>query len=135
MRKKRKLWSMKDPIFQLCDRIRETCFSLHQYLRQGHAEKVYENGLVHRLRKQNFSAIQQAPLNVCDEDGALLGEYYADLFIESSLIIELKATRSLADEHIAQLLGYLRASGIEHGLLVNFGSPKLEIRKLALSPI
>lgn len=124
---------MKDPIFQLCDRIRETSFSLHQHLRHGHLEKVYENGLAHRLRKQNLDVVQQHPLNVFDEDGTILGEFFADLFVEHQLIVELKATRALAEDHVSQLLGYLRASRIEHGLLINFGSPKLEVRKFALS--
>lgn len=126
---------MKDPIFLLCDRIRETSLALHHHLRHGHVEKVYENGLANRLRKQNLSAVQQHPLSVRDEDGTLLGEFFADLFVEHQLIVELKACRALADEHIAQLLGYLRASRLEHGLLINFGSPRLEIRKFALSPV
>jgi GxxExxY protein len=62
-------------------------------------------------------------------DGAILGEYYADLFVEGCLVVELKACRALADEHIAQILGYLRASHTLHGLLINFGAPRLEIRK------
>ena len=124
---------MKDSIFLLCDRIREASLSLHRHLRHGHAEKVYENGLTHRLKKQTLTAIQQHPLSVLDEDGTLLGDFYADLFVENKLIIELKACRVLADEHIAQLLGYLRASRIEHGLLINFGAPRLEIRKFVLS--
>lgn len=124
---------MKDPIFQLCDQVRETSFALHRHLRHGHAEKVYENGLAHRLRKQMLLAIQQHPLNVFDEDGTLLGEFFADLFVQRQLIVELKAVRALNDEHVAQLLGYLRASRIEHGLLINFGSPVLEVRKYALS--
>ena len=126
---------MKDPIFLLCDRVRETAFSLHCYLRNGQAERVYENGLAHRLRKQSVGVIQQHPLNVFDDDGTLLGEFFADLFIEDSLLVELKACRALADEHVAQLLGYLRASRIEHGLLINFGAPKLEIRKYAFSDV
>ena len=123
----------KDDIFELCDVIRETSFALHQYLRHGHLEKVYENGLAHRLRKAQLKVEQQYPLKVYDEDGAVLGEYFADLFVESKLIVELKACKSLAPEHIAQLLGYLRACHIEHGLLVNFGTPKLQIRKYVLS--
>jgi len=123
----------KDPIFVLCDQVRETAFALHKYHRHGHAEKIYENGLAHRLRKQGLKVLQQHPLNVFDEDGTILGEYFADLFIEDALIIELKAAKALVDEHIAQLLGYLRSAHREHGLLINFGSPILQIKKYALS--
>ena len=76
---------------------------------------------------------QQYPLKVFDEDGTVLGDYFADLLVEKELIVELKATRVLASEHIAQILGYLRACRIEHGMLINFGAPKLQIRKYALS--
>ena len=123
----------KDPIFRLCDHVRETAFALHKYHRHGHAEKVYENGLFNRLRKQGIHVVQQHPLSVFDEDGTVLGEYFADLLVDHSLIVELKAVRTLADEHVAQLLGYLRSSRKEHGLLINFGAPILQIRKYALS--
>lgn len=120
-------------IFELCDVIREISFALHKYLRYGHLEKVYENGLAHRLRKTGIKVEQQYPLQVLDEDGTVLGDYFADLFIEDCLIVELKACKALAPEHTAQLLGYLRACHIEHGLLINFGAPKFQIRKYALS--
>jgi GxxExxY protein len=123
----------KDPIFALCDQVRETAFALQKYHRHGHAEKVYENGLVHRLRKQGLKVLQQHPLHVYEEDGTILGEYFADLLVEGQLIIELKACRALVDEHVAQLLGYLRSSRIEHGLLINFGAPILQVRKYALT--
>jgi GxxExxY protein len=123
----------KDDIFKLSDAIRESSFELHRYLRHGHLEKVYENGLAHRLRKAGMDVEQQYPLKVYDEDGTVLGEYFADLFVESKLIVELKACRALAPEHTAQVLGYLRACHIEHGLLVNFGAPRLEIKKFVLS--
>ncbi len=126
---------MKDEIFLLCDRIREASFALHCHLRHGHVEKVYENGLSHRLRKIRLAVVQQHPLSVFDEDGTLLGDFFADLFVDGRLIVELKACHALAGEHTAQLLGYLRASRIEHGLLINFGAPRLEIRKFALSEI
>jgi GxxExxY protein len=119
-------------IFALCDRIRETSFALHQYLRHGHLEKVYENGLRHRLAKIGIVAIPQFELKVKDEDGTILGDYCADLFIDGILIVEIKACRALASEHTAQLLGYLRATGVRHGLLISFGAPKLEIKKLVL---
>ena len=118
---------------QLCDVIRETGFALHRYHRNGHLEKIYENALVHRLRKQGLQVQQQHPLKVLGEDGTLLGDFYADLFVENRLIVEVKAVRNVAEEHVAQLLGYLRASRIEHGLLVNFGAAKFQIKKYILN--
>src|SRR5207248_2871049 len=117
----------------LCDIIRETSFEIHKFLRNGHLEKIYENALVHRLGKQGIDLKQQHPLNVFDEDGTLLGQLCVDLFVADRLVVELKACRVLADEHVAQLLGYLRASRIEHGLLINFGGQKLQIKKYILS--
>ncbi len=91
----------------LCDIVRETSFAIHKYHRNGHLEKIYENALVHRLRKQGLHVEQQHPLTAYDEDGTVLGEYFADLFIDNCLIVELKAIRVTTDEHVAQLLGYL----------------------------
>ena len=126
---------MKDQteIFRLCDLIREISFSLHQYLRHGHLERVYENGLAHRLRKAGLKIEQQQHLQVVDEDGTILGDFIADLYVENCLIIELKACKAIISDHTAQLLGYLRASRIEHGLLINFGSSRLEVKKYVLS--
>ena len=126
---------MKDQteIFRLCDLIREISFSLHQYLRHGHLERVYENGLAHWLRKAGLKIEQQHHLQVVDEDGTILGDFIADLYVENCLIIELKACKAIISDHTAQLLGYLRASRIEHGLLINFGSSKLEVKKYVLS--
>src|SRR6185295_18193851 len=97
-------------VFRLCDVIRETGFAIHHFHRHGHVEKIYENALVNRLRKQGLQVKQQHPLNVFDEDGTPLGEFFADLLVENELVVELKATRAVADEHVAQLLGYLRSS-------------------------
>jgi len=120
-------------IKQLCDVIREISFDIHCYHRSGHFEKIYENALAHRLEKKSIKVEQQHPLSVYDEDGTLLGNFHADLFVDDRLIVEVKACKTLANEHIAQLLGYLRASRIEHGLLINFGAPKLQIKKYVLS--
>lgn len=119
---------------RLCDVVRETSFAIHRYHRHGHLEKIYENALANRLRKQGLQVTQQHPLNVYDEDGTLLGEFFADLFVEGRLIVELKAVRTVVDEHVAQLLGYLRPGRIETGLLINFGAPVLYVKKYLMTP-
>jgi GxxExxY protein len=83
------------------------CFCHSCYHGQGHLEKVYENALVHRLRKAGMDVSQQHPIQVFDEDGTLI--------VENRLIIELKTAKKLADEHVAQILGYLKSVRIEHG--------------------
>ncbi|MFZ5495845.1 MAG: GxxExxY protein [Verrucomicrobiota bacterium] len=116
-------------INQLRNTVRETSFASHCYHRNTPLEKIHENALVHRLRKQGREVKQQHPLSVRDEDGTLLGEFFADLFIGNRLLVEPKAARSVAEEHIAQLLGCRRSSRIETGLLINFGSPRLPVKK------
>ncbi len=116
---------------ELSDRLREISYDIHVYHGHGHLEKVYENALAHRLKKAGFHVSQQHPIKVYDEDGTLIGEYLADLLVEDKLIVELKTVKSLAPEHEAQILGYLKSSRLEHGLLINFGSYKFQIRKFA----
>ena len=82
-------------------------------------EKVYENALAHQLRKAGLDVRQQYPIQVYDEDGTLIGDYYADLLVEGWLMVELKTAKALADEHSAQVLGYLKSARLEHGLLIN----------------
>ena len=125
---------MSKAIFELCDVIRQTAYELHRYLRHGHLEKIYENGLKHRLELKGLKVGQQVGVPVYDEDDFLLGDLYADLLVENSILVEIKAAKGLAPEHAAQILGYLRSSRIEHGLLLNFGAPKFQIKKYALSP-
>lgn len=117
----------------LCDIVRETSFTIHKYHRNGHLEKIYENALVHRLRNHGLRVAQQHPLTVNDEDGTVLGEYFADLFIDNCLIVDLKAIRVTTDEHVAQLLGYLKSSRVEVGSLINFGAAKLYVKKYLMS--
>lgn len=125
----------KDPVFELTDVVRETGFRIHRFLGPGHLEKIYERSLMNRLRKMGFKVEEQKMLKVYDEDGTELGEFYADLVVNDVLILELKAAKEIADEHVAQLLGYLRASGVEHGAIVNFGGAKFQIRKLGMKDI
>ncbi len=116
-------------INELCDIIRETSFETHKYLRNRHLEKIYENALLNRLRKKGLEVKQQQPLSVYDKDDTLLGEYFVDLLVEDCIVIELKACKKLVDEHVSQLLGYLKTCRRETGLLINFGSHKLQIKK------
>ena len=120
-------------INDLCDIVRQTAYDIHVYHANGHLEKVYENALAHRLQKLGLDVKQQHPLKGDDEDGTEIGDYLADLLIDDRLILELKAETTIADEHVAQTLGYLKASRIEHGLLINFGSYRFQIRKYVLS--
>lgn len=119
-------------INRLADTIRGMSFAAHTYFKNGFLEKVYENSLRNRLKKFGLKVDQQIPIPVIDEDGSVVGDYVADLIVENAIIIELKAVKSLIDEHIAQVLAYLRATEVRHGMLINFGSQKLQIRKFIL---
>ena len=116
-----------------CDQVRQISYDIHVYHGHGHLEKVCENALAHRLRKAGFEVKQQHPIRVYDEDGTLIGDYLADLLVEGELIVELKTAKALANEHEAQILGYLKSARLEHGLLINFGSYKFELRKFVWS--
>ncbi|MEZ6134437.1 MAG: GxxExxY protein [Pirellulaceae bacterium] len=114
---------------KMCDVIREAGFGLHKFLGPGFREKVYERGMIHRLRKAGLLARVQPSVMIHDEDGTELIEETMDLIIEDVLILELKAVRVTSDADIAQLLGYLKATKFRHGLLVNFGASKFYIKK------
>jgi len=124
---------MDSEIRRLCDLVRVCGYEAHRFLRHGHLEKIYENSLANRLRKLEVEVETQVPLDVWDEDGTHLGHFIADMVIEGKIIVEIKACRSATDDHTAQLLGYLRSSRIEHGLLVNFGARTFYIKKFILT--
>ena len=113
-----------------CDAIRQIAYELHVYLGTGYLEKVYENGLAHRLSKAGFNVQTQVPITVYDEDGYVLGDYIVDMLVDG-IVIELKAVSALQNVHIAQTINYLSAMKIDYGMLINFGSFKFEARKLA----
>jgi GxxExxY protein len=127
-----------DPI-ELSDLVRQTAYEIHVYLGHGHLEKIYERALAHRLGKLGLPVAEQHSLRVYDEDGTHLGYYVADLIVASSILIELKTVRRLGPEHESQVLAYLKSCRLRHGLLINFGSYRFEIRKyaspLATSPV
>lgn len=122
-----------DEIMKICNQVREKAYAIHMYHGNGYLEKMYENALANRLRKAGFEVSQQHRLVIHDEDGSEIGEYFADLLIGNELIIELKACKCVTNEHKAQLIHYLKGSGIEHGLLINFGSGKFFIKKYVKS--
>jgi GxxExxY protein len=96
----------------------------------GFLEKVYENALVHELRKDGLTVAQQHGITV-EYDGIVVGEYAVDLLVEAIMIVELKAIKALDSAHTAQCLNYLKASGLQLCLLLNFGNSRLEIQRIA----
>jgi len=106
-------------------------FEVNKVLGPGFLEKVYENALLYELKNRGLKAIGQAPINVIYK-GQCVGEYFTDILVEDSVIIELKTAERIEKIHEAQLLNYLKATGIQVGLLVNFRHFKAEIKRLVL---
>lgn len=113
----------------LTEKIIGACFEVSNELGAGFLERVYEKALLIALNDKDLAAKAQIPLKVLFR-GSIVGEFYTDVFVEERVIIELKAVKSISSEHEAQLLNYLKATGIKVGLLINFGKPKLEWKRL-----
>lgn len=113
----------------LTDKIIKAYYRVYNTLGFGFLEKVYENAMVIELRKMGLEVQKQAPIKVLYNE-QLVGEYYADIIVEQSVIIELKAAISLCEEHEFQLINYLKATEIEVGLLLNFGKTPQFKRKI-----
>ncbi|MBD2209745.1 GxxExxY protein [Calothrix sp. FACHB-156] len=96
----------------------------------GFLEKVYENALAYELRKSGLLVEQQSEIQV-RYDGIVVGQFFADLLVEDLVLIELKAVKSLEEKHFAQCLNYLKATNLKVCLLINFGNPKVEIKRIA----
>ncbi|MBI5142557.1 MAG: GxxExxY protein [Nitrospirae bacterium] len=103
-------------------------FEVINELGTGFLESVYENALLLALRQKGLSVTSQHPVKVMFR-GECVGDFYADLFIDDKVIIELKAVKAIAPEHQAQVINYLNATGIDVGLLINFGNPRLEYKR------
>jgi GxxExxY protein len=114
---------------EMTEKILKVCFDVSNELGCGFLESVYQNALLFALREAGLKAESQTPLKVTFR-GQIVGEFFADIVVENSVLLELKAAKALAPEHLAQVMNYLKATGIEVGLLVNFGNPKLEYRRL-----
>ena len=94
-------------------------------------EKVYENALVHELREADLKVDQQRVMTV-SYDGIIVGEYAADILVEDAILVELKAVKALDEVHMAQCMNYLKATGLRVCLLLNFGQPRLQVKRIVL---
>ena len=113
---------------EITEKILKACFDVSNELGNGFLESVYEKALVIVLAEMGLKVQTQIPLKVMFR-GRTVGEFFPDIIVEELVIVELKAVKALAPEHLAQVMNYLKATGIEVGLLVNFGSAKLEYRR------
>jgi len=120
------------PSNELAEKIIGCAYKVSNGLGCGFLEKVYENALAHELRKAGLRVRQQHPIQVF-YDGIVVGDYVADLLVEDSVILELKAVRELDDVHRAQGRNYLNATGLHLCLLINFANPRVDIRRIVQS--
>jgi len=107
----------------------KAAYQVSNDLGAGFLEKVYENALTHVLRKWGFHVEQQRLISVV-YDQVIVGDYVADLVVNELVLVELKAAKTLDDIHMAQCLNYLKATGLTVGLLLNFGSPGVEVKRI-----
>jgi len=111
----------------LTQKIIGCAYKVHNTLGPGFLEKVYENAIRIELEKLGLVVKQQEPINVT-YDGQVVGEYYADLWVDERVVVELKAAQTLVKQHEVQLVNYLTATGINNGLLLNFG-PSMQVKR------
>lgn len=111
------------------ERIIGCAIAVSNALGVGFLEKVYENALPHELRKAGLHVKQQEPIKV-RYDEVVVGDYAADLLVEDCAIVELKVAKGIDAIHEAQVLNYLKATGVRVGLILNFGTPRLGIKRL-----
>ncbi len=114
---------------QITQQIIGCAYKVSNSLGSGFLEKVYENALAHELHKAGLLVSQQHRLSV-QYDGIVVGEYVADLLVENRILVELKAVKTLDDVHLAQCLNYLKATGLRVCLLLNFGQPRVQVKRV-----
>jgi GxxExxY protein len=118
-----------DYVNRVSGQVIRCAFNVSNALGAGFLEKVYENALAHEIRKAGLNVTQQHEARVL-YDGVIVGRYTIDLVVEKLVLIELKAVRTLEDIHYAQCLNYLKTSGQWLCLLLNFGKPRLQIKRI-----
>jgi GxxExxY protein len=101
---------------------------VHRMLGQGFLESVYQKALAHELQKAGLRFECEKPIQV-SYDGVVVGDFIADMLVEATVMVENKAVQTLVSAHEVQLVNYLSATGIEIGLLINFGAEKLEFKR------
>jgi GxxExxY protein len=106
-------------------------FEVHNILGYGFLEKVYENSMLVELAKRGVKVEAQTTLKVKYKE-AIVGDYVADLIVDDKVIVELKAEQTYNKQHEAQLLNYLKATGLKVGVLINFGRTKCEFKRLVM---
>jgi len=116
---------------ELSYKIIELSLEVHNELGCGFLEKVYENAMMLLFERDKIPARQQAPADVHFQ-GKVIGQYFADILVDSKVMLELKTVDAITNVHIAQILNYLRATGIKLGLVLNFAKPKFEYKRLVL---
>lgn len=104
-------------------------YTIGNALGNGFLEKVYENALAHEIRKKSLDVKQQYPIEVF-YDGTVVGQYVADLLIENTLLVELKTVKTIDENNLAQCLNYLKATQLPLCLLINFGKPRVEVKRI-----
>ncbi len=112
----------------LISKIIDACFQVHYALAPGYLESVYSNALLLELTQQEIKCHSEVPLQVVYKDH-IVGDFRADIIVENIVIIELKAVTTLNIQHELQLVNYLVCTGIDDGILVNFGSDKLQVKR------
>jgi GxxExxY protein len=113
---------------ELTEKILKACFEVSNELGCGFLESVYHKALLIALAENGLNAKSQFPLKVVFH-GQIVGEFFPDIIVEDIVLLELKVVKTLAPEHMAQVMNYLKATGIQVGFLINFGNAKLEYRR------
>ncbi|MEK7310216.1 MAG: GxxExxY protein [Planctomycetota bacterium] len=116
----------------ITSKILNAAFEVHNILRCGFSEKLYERPLIYELKQRGLKVEQQKRIEV-EYKESIAGDYIADIVVDNKVIVELKAVEAIIKIHEAQLLNYLNASKYHVGLILNFGKTKLEYKRLVLS--
>jgi GxxExxY protein len=124
--------ALRDRIQAVTEKVIGCAYTVQNTLGVGFVEAVYENALAHEVRKSGLTVEQQKRFQVT-YDGLVVGEYLPDLMVDDCVLVELKAVKAFDDVHTAQCLNYLKATGRKMCVLLNFGSPRVEYKRIVLN--